>query len=508
MKKFRLNLLLSAAMIFVLALTACGGGGAATTPTGAVPGTGDQATPTMAGAEPTEPAAEASPTMAEGGEEMPTEAAGGEATETPAAGGEATQPAAGGTGEEPWVGEQIGGTVSVLAVWGGSELDNFLAMVAPFEEATGITVEYEGTRDLAAVLNTRIQGGNPPDVAGLPNPGQMQNLARAGSLMPLNDVVNMDLMNSAYDPGWVDLASVDGQMYGIWTKAAVKSLVWYNVPAFEAAGYQIPTTWEELNALEEQIIADGATPWCVGIDGGGGSGWPGTDWIEDIMLRTAGPEVYDQWWRHEIPWTDPAIRTAFETWGEIVADETMVFGGPQNVVATNFGQAFVPMFEDPPSCYLHRQASFITTFFTDQFPELVAGEDFNFFPFPPIDEQFGNPLLVAGDLFGMFNDTPQARALMDYLVTAQAQSIWAERGGFISANRNVDPAVYPDAISQQIGEMIVEAPAVRFDGSDLMPEGVSSAFSSAVLNFVSDPASLDTILQDTEAIAAEAYQTE
>jgi alpha-glucoside transport system substrate-binding protein len=400
---------------------------------------------------------------------------------------------------------QMGGTVSVLAVWGGDELDNFRAMIAPFEEETGITVEYEGTRDLNAVLTTRIEGGNPPDLAGLPGPGQLLELAREGHLVALNDVLDMDAMQDQYDEGFLQLATVDGSLDGIFIKSAVKSLVWYNPKAFEAAGYEVPETWDEMMSLSEQIIADGKTPWCVGLESGAASGWPGTDWIEDIMLRTAGTDVYDQWVAHEIPWTDPAIKQAWETWGQIVADTDMVRGGAQGVLATNFGESPYPMFEEDPGCYLHRQASFITGFIQDQYPDLVAGEDYDFFPFPPIDPEQGSPLLVAGDLFGMFNDTPQARALINYLVTPEAQSIWAERGGFLSANKTVDPAVYPDQLTQQIGDMLTTATAVRFDASDLMPEAVNNAFWSGILDYVSDPTSLDAVLESIEAAAQDAY---
>ncbi len=378
-----------------------------------------------------------------------------------------------------------------------------MAVIKPFEEQTGIKVQYEGTRDLAAVLNTRISGGNPPDVAGLPNPGQLVTLANAGSLKPLNDVLDMSMMEQQYDPGFIKLATVNDKLYGIFTKASVKSLVWYNPKAFEAKGYEVPKTWDDLKALEQKIIADGATPWCIGIDGGAGSGWPGTDWVEDILLHQSGPEVYDKWVKHEIPWTDPAVKQAWETWGTIVNDPKMVYGGPQAVVATNFGQAFNPMFGETPSCYLHKQADFITTFFTEQFPNLKAGEDYNFFVFPTIDSKAGEPLEVAGDLFGMFNDTPQARALMQYLVTPDAQSIWAKRGGFLSANKSMDPNNYPDPLIKQIGEMLSQASSVRFDGSDQLPQGVESAFSQGVLQYPGNSGQLDTILQSIDSQAQE-----
>jgi alpha-glucoside transport system substrate-binding protein len=506
MVKRSTRIFLFAVIIFALALTSCGPANNTTTDPG-VPATGE--TP-MVDETPLEPAPvdetpmEETPVETPVVDETPMEET-PDVTETPDTG---ETPA--GLMDDPlvWEPEEIGGSVSVLAIWGGEELENFRAMIAPFEEQTGISVQLETTRDLGAVLNTRIQGGNPPDMAGLPNPGQLVTLANQGHLIPLNDILDMDAMRQVYDEGFVELATVDGNMYGIFTKAAVKSLVWYNPRVFEEQGFTVPETWEELRALEDEMLAQNVTPWCVGIDGGAGSGWPGTDWVEDFMLRTAGPETYDQWWQHQIPWTDEAVVNAFETWGEIVTDPSRVYGGPQTVIATNFGQAFVPMFEDPPGCYLHRQASFITTFFEEQFEDLEAGEDYNFFVLPAIEEEFGNPLLVAGDLFGIFNDTPQSRALLQYMVTAQAQSIWAERGGFLSANRALDPAIYPDLITQQMGEMIASADAVRFDASDLMPEGVSSAFSQGVLQYVSNPAQLESILQGIESIAQQEYQTE
>lgn len=500
----------SVIIVLTLLLTSCSGGGDQQ-PTGAVPGTG--LTEPAGGAvttAPTTAATTGTTPSAAAGMETPqtTGTASAETTETPASGSTTQTPAAGGvTGEGPtFTAEQIGGTVTVLAIWGGAELDNFNAMIQPFEDQTGIQVEVESTRDISQVLNTRLQGGNPPDVAGLPNPGEMQRLARDGSLKTLDDVLDMNAMANVYDKGFLDLTQVDGKTYGIFTKAAVKSLVWYNPKAFEAAGLQVPKTWDELDALEQKIVDMGKTPWCIGVEGGAGSAWPGTDWIEDIMLRTAGPEKYDQWWRHEIPWTDESIKNAWSTWGSIVNDEKMVYGGAQYVLATNFGQAFVPMFEEDPGCFLHRQASFITTFFTEQYPDLKAGEDYNFFVFPPIDEQYGNPLLVAGDLFGMFNDTPQARALIQYLVTAEAQSAWAERGGFLSANKSVDPSIYPDDITRQTGELIVNAPAVRFDASDLMPQEVNTAFSQGILQFVGNNDQLDSVLETIESQAESAYQ--
>ncbi|MDR5683758.1 MAG: ABC transporter substrate-binding protein [Armatimonadota bacterium] len=402
--------------------------------------------------------------------------------------------------------ERIGGTVTVLGVWGGAELESFREMVRPFEQRTGITVEYEGTRDLNAVLTTRIQAGNPPDVAGLPGPGQMAEFARAGHLKPLDDVVDAQQMGEEYAQTWRDLGSVEGRLYGIFVKTSLKGLVWYNPKAFQAAGYQVPTTFDELMALTERIAAEGKTPWCIGLESGAASGWPATDWIEVLLLKSAGPQTYDQWYRHEIPWEDPEVRDAWEKFGRIVGNPQYVYGGRQGVLSTNFGESPFPMFTDPPGCYLHHQATFIQDFIQRQYPNLVAGEDFDFFAFPAPNPQFANAVVAAGDLFGMFNDTPQARALLRYLTTADAQAIWVKRGGALSPNRRVSLDDYPDPLSRRAAEILVGADIARFDASDLMPEAVNNAFWRGTLDFVNDPNRLQEILARLERIARESYR--
>src|SRR5262245_18243795 len=194
-------------------------------------------------------------------------------------------------------GEKIGGSVSVLATWGGDEQDSFLAMVKPFEDKTGVKVQYEGTRDLNAVLTARVEGGNPPDLAGLPGPGQMAQFARAGKLKDLGSVLDMAALKDQYSDDWLKLAQVDGKQTGIFIKAAVKGPIWYNAKTFpQVSGGAMPKTFDELLALSQKIADSGTTPWCIGLESGAASGWPGTDWLEDIVLRQAGPDVYDKWY--------------------------------------------------------------------------------------------------------------------------------------------------------------------------------------------------------------------
>lgn len=401
---------------------------------------------------------------------------------------------------------KIGGTVKVLAVWGGDERQSFLAMVKPFEDTTGVRVRYEGTRDLNAVLTTRVRAGNPPDVAVVPGPGQMAEFARRGKIVPLNRVLDLAVLKDQYAQSWMDLGSIDGKLFGVFVKTALKGLIWYNPGAFQQAGYAVPQAWNELMSLSERIADAGTTPWCIGLESGAASGWPGTDWIEDILLRAAGPDTYDKWVRHEISWTDAAVKQAWETFGRIATNPKYVLGGPQGVLSTNFGESPYPMFASPPRCYLHHQATFIQGFIQKQFPKLELVKDFNFLAMPAIDAKYANAAIVAGDLVGMFQDTLQARALMKWLVTAEAQTIWVKRGGALSPNRKVPSTSYPDTLSRQAGQIVTSAAIVKFDGSDLMPEAVNNAFWKAVLDYVQNPRALEGILQRLERVARDGYK--
>jgi len=250
----------------------------------------------------------------------------------------------------------------------------------------------------------------------------------------------------------------------------------------------------------------GTAPWCVALESGAASGWPATDWLEDIVLRQAGPSKYDEWHQGKLKWSSPEIKKAWQTWGEVVAQPGTAFGGKQFILSTNFGNGGDPMFRNPPGCFMHHQASFITDFFVKGNPNLKPVQDFAFFPFPDIDAKNAGALEVAGDLFGQFKDTPQARALMKYLTTAEAQSIWVKRGGALSPNKKVDLAQYPDEISRDSAKLLTGAKTARFDASDLMPDAMNKAFWKATLDYVNDPAKLDTILGELDRVQAESYK--
>ena len=396
-------------------------------------------------------------------------------------------------------------SVTVMAVWTGAEADAFNKMVAPFEKETGIKVEFTGTRDLPAILTTRVEAGNPPDISVMPNPGQMIEFAKSGKLVPLATFMDREKLLSDYSKAWLDLGSYDGKLYSIFISADLKSMVWYNPKAFAAAGYEVPSTWDELMELSDRMVADGNTPWAIGVESGAASGWPGTDWIEDILLRITSPETYDAWVNHEIPWTDEKIVEAFEIFGQIVLNEKKVYGGPKAVLTINFADSPDVLFTDPPNAYLHRQATFIKSFILEHFPDLVPGEDFDFFPFPPIKEEYGTPALGAADMLAMFNDTPEARAFMEYIASAQAQEIWVGELGKLAPNQKVDPMVYPDDITRKAAKFLGEASVFRFDGSDLMPAAVGSgAFWTGILDYISGYP-LPEVLAQIEAAAVDAY---
>jgi alpha-glucoside transport system substrate-binding protein len=397
-------------------------------------------------------------------------------------------------------GEGGTGTVTVIGSWGGDEESAFRQMVAPFEEETGITVEYTGTRDINAVLTTGVASGVLPDLAGLPGPGQMREFAERGALVPLNDIIDMDTYLAETSPGFVELGTVGEDLVGVFIKAAVKGLIWYDPNVYDGT---VPATWDELEAIADGLASDDVRPWCVGLESGPASGWPGTDWIEDFVLRQSGPDVYDAWTFGEHPWNSPEIRSAFEAYGEVVsADRT--HGGPNYVVNTNFGPAANPMFASPPGCLFHHQASFITEFFVNEGG--ATADQYDFFRMPDVNPQYSGATTGAGDLFGMFNDTPEARQLMEYLVTAEAQAIWVGIGGAISGNTTVDN--YPDDVSARSAQMLAEAEVFRFDASDLMPEAMNNAFWSAMLEFTQDQGRLDGILGGLDEVRATAYAQE
>jgi len=317
----------------------------------------------------------------------------------------------------------------------------------------------------------------------------------------------MSQLNANYGADWINLGKIDGKLYTLYAWAALKGLVWYDPKAFAAKGYQVPKTWDELIALQTKIKSDGGKPWCIALESQAASGWPGSDWVKEIVLSQSGPTVYDAWWQGKQKWTSTEIKQAWQTWGQILGpNDSNVYGGSQYMGATTFGDGGQGLFASPPKCYMFNQGSFITSFFDGYTPKPTAGTDYAVFPLPDVNSANAGAHVLAGDAFVMTKDTPQARALMKYLATADAQDIWVKRGGGkIAINKQVSLNDYPDPISKALAQVVISTKIGRYDAGDLMPSDMQAAYWSAVLKFVQNQSQLDSILSDLDKKQATAY---
>ena len=367
-----------------------------------------------------------------------------------------------------------GETLTIFGPWRGEDEALARSVLDYFSEATGVTINYSSSENYEQQIVIDTQAGSPPNIAILPQPGLIQDLASKGLLTPLGEETATWVKDN-YGAGqsWVDLGTYkgkDGQpgFYAFPYKADLKSLVWYVPENFEEAGYEVPKTWEDLQALTDQIVADGGVPWCIGLGSGGATGWPATDWVEDIMLRTQAPDVYDKWTKNEIPFTDPAVVGALDIFAKIATNDKYVDGGRAAVSATDFRDSPKGLFAVPPKCYLHRQASFISSFFPEG---TKLGEDADFFYLPPFASKpdLGNPVLGGGTLFTITKDSKAARAFIDFLKMPLAHEIWMAQSGFLTPFKGVNKDAYANKSLKKQGDILVNASTFGFDGSDLMP---------------------------------------
>ncbi|MDQ6710229.1 MAG: ABC transporter substrate-binding protein [Candidatus Dormibacteraeota bacterium] len=386
----------------------------------------------------------------------------------------------------------------VIGTWIGDEQAAFLAMVKPWETRSGNKVDYEPSRDLDSLLAARLQAGEAPDLAGLSGPGQMADLARAGKLVDLGNVLDMNRMASQYGPGWVRLGTVNRKLVGVFVKASINGLIFYDPSAIASAGLDFtnpPKTWGELAADADRIVSTTqTTPWCIGVESGAASGWPGADWIKDFFLREAGPATYEKWSLGQEPWTSPEMKRAWQSFGAIVNSASLAYGGKSYVLDTNFATAFEPMFQSPPGCYLHRQDQLLTQSIRNARPVSKV----NAFGFPDVGTQYLGAQVVGGDLLGMFTDSPEARDLINYLTTGEAQQILVKRGGAVSPNKAVGLDAYPDPILRRAAALLAAANPPEFDVALLQSRSLQAAFASGVVAYIRNPGSLDAILNDLE----------
>jgi ABC-type glycerol-3-phosphate transport system substrate-binding protein len=394
-------------------------------------------------------------------------------------------------------------SISVMAVWTGAEQKSFQAVLSAFQQSSGVSVKYTPAGDqLPTVLATAVEGGNPPDVAVLPQPGLMRDFADKGALKPI--AFASGVIGANFAPVWKQLGSVNGKLYGLFFKGANKSTVWYNTKVFQNAGAKPPTTWNQFLQLAPLIRNSGVPPYSIGA----ADGWTLTDLFENIYLRQAGPANYDKLASHTIPWTHPTVKAALRTMATMVNNPSLVAGGTAGALQTDFPTSVTQVFAPQPKAAMVFEGDFVAGVITSS-TKARPTRDFNVFAFPSI----GNapPSVVGGgDVAVMFKDSDAARQLIRYLATPQAATIWAKRGGFSSPNRRVPANAYPDALTRTTATALAQARVFRFDLSDLQPAAFGGTVGQGLFklfqDFVRKPADINGVAAKMEAAAAKAYK--
>lgn len=398
-------------------------------------------------------------------------------------------------------GDLKGQSLTLFGPWRGDDEILFNSVLAYFREATGVDARYSSSENYEQQIVIDTQAGSPPNIAILPQPGLLADLASKGFLVPLGDDT-ADWVKENYGAGesWVGYGTYEGKdgeehFYAFPYKADVKSLVWYVPENFEEAGYEVPETMEDLLALSDQIVEDGGVPWCIGLGSGGATGWPATDWVEDLMLRTQPAETYDKWVSNEIKFNDPAVVGAIEEFGKIARNEKYVSGGVAAVASTDFRDSPKGLFDIPPKCYLHHQASFIPSFFPDGV-ELGTDADFFYMPTYEAKADLGTPVLGAGTLVTITKDSPAAQAFIEFLKTPIAHEVWMAQAAFLTPYKGVNAEAYANDPLKKQGEILTSATTFRFDASDLMPGKIGAgAFWTGMIDYVGG--------KDAEAVATD-----
>ncbi|CAN5683856.1 ABC transporter substrate-binding protein [soil metagenome] len=404
--------------------------------------------------------------------------------------------------------EEGGGEITVVGSWVGTEQENFEAVLEAFTEESGVDARYQGSDDLGTFLGTQIEGGDPPDVAMVPQPGLVAELAGNDSLVELGEDATANLEEN-YSPYWMDLATVDGTLYGVYFKAASKGTWWYNTQALETAGVETPGTWDEMLQTAETVNSSG-TPW---LSIGGADAWPLTDIFENVYLQVAGSEKYDQLAEHQIPWTDPSVADALTTLGELFAEEQNLVGGQEGALQDDFVTSVTQTYDDPPAAATVYEGDFVAGIIIGE-TDAKVGEQADFFTFPEITGGEGAGGIVgAGDVGVALTDSPEAQELLAYLATPEAAEVWASRGGFTSPNLNLSLDVYPDEISRRIAEGVVstsEDDTFRFDLSDLQPPEFGATAGRGMWlrmqEFLENPDDIEGVTKALESDAKKAFK--
>jgi alpha-glucoside transport system substrate-binding protein len=406
-------------------------------------------------------------------------------------GGGATQGGSPAANDQP-------GEVDVLGVWGGDELTKFDAMVKPWNDRGG-DVNFTGTRGITADLTVRVEGGNPPDVAIPAEIGLFEQFAKDGKLISLDKCDGLEkLVKDKYPEGFLDLATIDGKLYGFFMKADTKATVWYNPQVFQRANVKPlddDSSWDDLVKLSEDLKKSGIAPWSIGVESAEASGWPGSDWIQQIILNGQdGEQVYDGLIDGSVKFTDPRVKEAWNRFRTIALTEGYTAQqGATGINATNFQDSVQPAFGPSPSAAMVMLGGFASGFITGQFPDAKAGERYDFFTFP------GGKVTGGANIVYAFNDDPATCSFLNYLASADAQEIWVKAGGFTAVNEDVDLKAYPNDIARKQAEQLLEADTFRFDLDDAIGGDLQNTYFAGITQFLSNPSSLDSILAEIEA---------
>lgn len=400
-------------------------------------------------------------------------------------------------------GDLTGTSVRVFTSIVFPEDEQHIESYRPFEHCTGAQVIYEGTGEFEAQLQVRIQAGTPPDIAYMPQPGLLRTIVEdTGAVLPVGELAEENT-DQYYSEDWKSFGVVDGTFYGSPVGANVKSFVWYSPSMFDEAGYEIPQTWDEMIEISDDIVANGGVPWCAGIESGVATGWPTTDWVEDVLLRDQDPELYDQWVNHEIPFNAPEVASALERVGTILKNDDYVNGGlgdVRSIAGTAFQDGGLPILDG--TCWMHRQASF----YQANWPEgTTVAEDGDVFAFylPPVDPEAGRPLLIAGEFAAAFDERPEVQAFQAYLASPEWSNAKAALGlpGWLTANSELDLDLLASPIDRLSAELLRDEETVaRFDGSDMMPGEVGSGtFWTEMTEWIASDKPDDAVLDAIEA---------
>lgn len=393
-------------------------------------------------------------------------------------------------------------TVTVVGAWAGGERESFLAVLDEFTSRTGISTSYELSTDMSSRLLDCITSGTCPDVALVPSPGLMSALVGQDALIALDPIVTD--FDTFYTTSWRSLCSVGGTLYGVPLKATSKSMIWYRPQAFDAISAAVPPTWTAMLNLCDELVTSGQIPFAIGAESGAASGWPLSDWFENLLLRVGGPVLHRKLARHAIPWTHPKVVESMQRFTDIVGRDGYQVGGITGTLNTAFADAVDLVFGSPPSATMYFQGSWVQGAIADRYPSLTPVADYSFFDFPEIYPQFGKPLMGGADIVILFHDTSQARSLVQFLASPDAAEIWAARGrGYLSPNSGVDLDTYPDELSRAQAQQLIEADDFVYDLDDQLPPQLQVYVWSALMDFVAHQDQVMSILQGIEAEATE-----